>query len=304
MSIQFTKAVKTGSKLRLALIGPSGSGKTYTALKVASELGQRVAVIDTEHGSASKYADEFEFDTLQMTNYDPVHYMDAIASAEAAGYDVIVVDSLSHAWSGKGGALEMVDKVTSSSKSGNSYVAWAKVTPIWNDLLDAIVRVDAHLIGTMRAKTEYVLDSKNTPRKVGMGAVFRDGGEYEFDVVGEMTLDHSLVVTKTRCRDIDGAVIEKPGAGFAETLNRWLEGEPLPEVAEIDALGEALLGKTRWHNEARTASAMSLSGNLATTIEQLTQTEAQKLLSQLKRKMDKKEAEEKAQATEPATETA
>ncbi len=102
----FHKAVKYGAKLRLALAGPAGSGKTYTALTLATVLadGGGVALIDTEHGSASKYADLFSFDTLQLETFHPNKYIEAIHEAEAAGYAVLVIDSLSHAWSGQGEA--------------------------------------------------------------------------------------------------------------------------------------------------------------------------------------------------------
>src|SRR5690606_13664649 len=97
----FRKATKQQSRLRMALIGPSGSGKTYTALRIGSHLGDRIAVIDTERGSASKYADKFEFDVMELDSFHPQKYIDGIKAAEAEGYDVLIIDSLSHAWMGK-----------------------------------------------------------------------------------------------------------------------------------------------------------------------------------------------------------
>src|SRR5690606_34635021 len=105
----FKKATKSQAKLRMAITGPSGSGKTYTALSVGTPLG-RIAVIDTERGSASKYADLFDFDVLELTEYNPRNYIEAIRAACAGGYDVLIIDSLSHAWSGQGGVLELVDR--------------------------------------------------------------------------------------------------------------------------------------------------------------------------------------------------
>lgn len=235
MNFQFQKAVKSDAKLRFLLEGPSGAGKTYTALRIATGLGGTIAVIDTERGSASKYADEFEFDVLELPSFSPETYMDAITAAEKAGYDIIIIDSLSHAWVGKDGALEMADKEAARSRSGNSFTAWKNVTPVWQRLLDRLISVNAHLIGTMRSKTEYVIEQvsgKNTPRKVGMAPVFRDGGEYEFDVVGEMDIEHRMVVTKTRCRLLDNAVIDKPGTDVADTLKAWLHGEPVRQPVE------------------------------------------------------------------------
>ena len=107
MSMQFNKAEKSQAKLRLGLIGPSGSGKTYTALSLASGLGKKIAVVDTEHASAALYADEFgvPYDTLQLTSFEVENYVEAIELATREGYDVLIIDSLSHAWAGKGGIL-------------------------------------------------------------------------------------------------------------------------------------------------------------------------------------------------------
>lgn len=228
--IQFQRARKSKAKLRLALIGPSGSGKTFTALAIASGLGGRVAVIDTEHGSTSKYADRFDFDVLELDEFHPRRYVEAIRAAEAEGYGTVIIDSLSHAWVGRGGALELVDKATQRNPSRNTFTAWKDVTPLHNELIDAIVRCKCHVIGTMRAKQEYVLQpnakGQMEPVKVGLGPVQRDGMEYEFDVAADLTLDHRLIVTKTRCQALDGAVIEQPGRQVAEALLRWLSDVP------------------------------------------------------------------------------
>ena len=221
------------------MIGPSGSGKTYSALAVATALGDKVAVIDTEHGSASKYAgDPFDFDVLELTSYSPERYVQALADAEAEGYDVVVIDSLSHAWMGKDGALEQKDRA--SARSGeNNWTAWREVTPKHNALIEAMLQCRCHLIATMRAKTEYVVervDGRSVPRKVGLAPVQRDGLEYEFDVVGDLNHNHDFVVSKTRCAALDGQVIQKPGAQLAASLDEWLsDGEepPPPASAEL-----------------------------------------------------------------------
>ena len=96
--MEFKRATKESSKLRLGLIGPAGSGKTYTALTVAKRFGGRVAVIDSEYGSASKYADLFEFDVLELKSFSPTDYVNAIKAAEQAGYDILIIVSLTHAW--------------------------------------------------------------------------------------------------------------------------------------------------------------------------------------------------------------
>ena len=232
----FKPAVKHEAKLRLAIAGPSGSGKTWTALAVATELaatgGGKVAVVDTEHGSASKYADIFEFDVAEMhAPFHPDKYIDAIQQAGAAGYDVIILDSLSHAWNGSGGLLEIVDAASRRYK-GNSYAAWGEGTPIQNRLIEAIVQADLHLIATMRSKQDYILverNGKQVPQKVGMAPIQRDSMEYEFDVYIDMDMENNGIVQKTRCSALTGAVLSKPGADLAETLRDWLQGEPAPE---------------------------------------------------------------------------
>lgn len=222
----FQRATKKRARCRMAIIGPSGSGKTYTALTIASHLGQRVALIDTERGSASKYAGQFAFDVLELETFDPRVYVQGIRDAGGAGYDVLVIDSLSHAWAGKDGALEQVDKAKARTQSGNSFAAWRDVTPMHNALVDAILQCPCHVIATMRAKTEYVLETdgrgRQVPRKVGMAPVQRDGVEYEFDVVADMDLDHNLIVSKTRCPALDAAVVNKPGEDVARMLVAWL----------------------------------------------------------------------------------
>ncbi len=238
MSLTFKKATKEQSKLRLALCGTAGTGKTYSALAIAAELvpGGRVALIDTERGSASLYADTFTFDTLNLETHSPDTYVDAIETAEREGYDVIVVDSLSHAWSGRDGALEQVNNAQKRSGSGNSFTAWRDITPKHNRLVDAIVACRTHIIATMRSKTEWVLEKdektgKNVPRRVGMEPIQRSGMEFEFTLVGDIDLSHTLVVTKSRCSALADAVIEKPGAQVARVLREWLGTGVAPVVA-------------------------------------------------------------------------
>lgn len=232
--MQFKPASKEKARLRLALTGPAGSGKTWTSLMTATELSSRVAVIDTEHGSAAKYADRFTFDVLELEAYSPQLYIDAIDAAESAGYDVLVIDSLSHAWVGRDGALQLADR-EAQRMGGNKFIAWSKVTPLWQQLIDRILASRMHIIATLRSKTAYVIDrderGKAVPRKVGVGPVIREGADFEFDIVGEMTTDHTLIVSKSRCRELDRGVIERPGKEFARTLTRWLSDTAQTDIA-------------------------------------------------------------------------
>lgn len=226
----FKQAVKTESKLRMAIAGPSGSGKTYTALAVATALvpGGKVAVIDTEHGSAAKYADVFTFDTATAAPpYHPDGLIKLVGFAVNAGYDVIVVDSISHYWSGAGGVLDIKEDAERRMRNPNSYTAWKDVTPIHQRMVDTLVGLNAHVIVTMRSKQEYILVEKNgkqVPQKVGMAPVQRDGFEYEFDVMLDMDIENIGRVQKTRCPALTGAAFSKPGGDLAGTLREWLTG--------------------------------------------------------------------------------
>lgn len=234
MTFTFTPATKKNSRLRMALIGASGSGKSYSALKLGVELGGKVAAIDTERGSLAKYSDLFKFDVLELETYGPQVYVDAIESAAAAGYDVLIIDSLSHAWNSKGGALEQMENAKTRQRSGNSFAAWREVTPIHNAMVDAILNAPLHIIATMRAKTEYVQEKddrgKTTIRKIGLAPIQRDGLEYEFDVVGDMDQDNNLIISKTRCPALTGQVFKEPGAEVASLLSEWLRGTPEAEA--------------------------------------------------------------------------
>ena len=238
MSMTFQKATKKSARLRMALIGVAGAGKTYTALSIAQNLGDRVAVVDTERGSASKYSDQFNFDVMEIESYGPKTYVDAIKAAEEAGYDVLIIDSLSHAWAGKDGALEMVDRAAKRSQAGNTFGAWRDVSPLHNQMVDAIVSSRIHVIATMRAKTEYVQEKdpksgRTTVRKIGLAPVQRDGLEYEFDVVATLDSDNNLIVGKTRCPAIAGAVVNKAGKEIARSLKNWLTDGAAPDEDRI-----------------------------------------------------------------------
>jgi nucleoside-triphosphatase THEP1 len=229
----FKKATKSAAKLRLGLVGPAGSGKTMTALRVAHGLGGRVAVIDTERGSASLYSGErgLDFDVLELDSYEAEHFIGAIRQAEQAGYDVLIIDSLSHAWAGKGGILEFVDQAAKRS-GGGSFSGWRDATPRHNQLVDAILGAKLHVICTLRSKVEHVIEQVNgrtQVRKVGLQPVQRDGLEYEFTVVGDVTQDHELIITKTRAAWLKDKIIREAGEELGEQLAAWLsDGLPSP----------------------------------------------------------------------------
>ena len=232
--LEIKRAKRSGTKARIGIVAPSGAGKTFTALRLARGLvgpQGRILVLDTEHGSASKYADDPDiagaFDVVEPVEYSPQVYIDVLELAAREKYDAVILDSLTHAWSGKGGALEMVDAAAARSK-GNSYAAWRNVTPVHNRMIDAIISAPLHVIATMRSKTEYIVDTdkngRSVPRKVGMAPIQRDGMEYEFDIVGDMDHDHNFVVTKTRCKALDERLFNKPDGEVSAIIKAWLDG--------------------------------------------------------------------------------
>src|ERR1700722_6351322 len=231
----FRRAVKYDAKLRFAVCGPSGSGKTYTLLQLGTELGGPVALIDTERGSASKYADLFEFDVLELDSYDPLRLIEIIDEAAKKGYRVLCIDSLSHFWIGKDGELDKVDRAARRMQTPNSFAAWKEVTPLHNALIDKIISAPLHILASMRSKTEWIIDrdertGKTTPRKVGLAPVMRDGIEYEFDVCGDMDQENTLLITKSRCPKLAGGGFPNPGQEVAGVLKEWLGGVRLENV--------------------------------------------------------------------------
>ena len=238
---QVKKATKKQVKARIAIAGPSGSGKTYTGLVAATALanGRQIAVIDTERGSASLYSDYFDFDVLELEPpFSPQVYKQAIKAAEDAGYGVIIIDSLSHAWEGEGGALDLADEATARQRTPNSYTAWREVTPLHREMVDAILQSKAHVVATMRSKTEYAIentDGKTNIRKVGMAPIQRAGMEYEFTVVGDMDLDHKIVISKSRFAPLQDKVATKPTTDFFMPFVEWLDSgvdsKPIPAKA-------------------------------------------------------------------------
>lgn len=229
----FKKAERKQSKLRLALIGPSGSGKTYSALLIAKGLGGKVALLDTERGSGSLYSDMMDYSVADIAPpFSPDKYITAIKGAEKFGFDTLIIDSLSHAWAGEGGILEFVDKAAQAEK--NNFGAWRKASPIHNRLVDTILGTDLHIIVTMRSKTAWEVQKdertgKTRPIKIGLAPVQREGLEYEFTCVLELSLEgHIATASKDRTRLFDGQYFT-PSEETGTALKDWMEGGAVPE---------------------------------------------------------------------------
>ncbi|MBR0043593.1 MAG: AAA family ATPase [Synergistaceae bacterium] len=209
MSI-YRKAERRKAKLRLAITGPAGSGKTYSALLIAFGIGGKTALLDTENGSGDLYSALGDYDICSISAPFTVQkYIDAIKSAEQAGYDILILDSISAEWAGSGGLLNLHTQLTSSSKA-NSFAAWGQVTPKHNAFIDAIINSRLHIICTIRSKTEYAQiqneRGKTEIRKMGLGLVQREGIDYEFTTVFDLNFNHEVTVSKDRTSIFDGQV--------------------------------------------------------------------------------------------------
>lgn len=253
--MKFEKAVRKKAKLRLALTGPSGSGKTLSALLLAKGIGGQIAVLDSERDSASLYAEPItlpggdvvtppEFDSLSLSApYTPERYIEAIRAAESAGYTTMIIDSITHEWSGVGGCLELVDEIAKARYRGNSWSAWNDVTPRHRALLDAILQSPMHMIVTLRSKTETAQqegqNGKKNVVKLGMKAEQRDGFEYEMTIVLDLAHDGNYATaTKDRTGLLMGrdpfVVSDATGAA----LLNWLESGAAPTPVEQPRLTE------------------------------------------------------------------
>ncbi|SFN42030.1 AAA domain-containing protein [Algoriella xinjiangensis] len=196
--MQLRKSERKKAKIKMALQGSAGSGKTYSSLLLAQGITNKdfskIAIIDTENGSADLYAHLGDYNVLTLQPpYTPEKYIEAIELCEKEGMEVIVIDSISHAWD------ELLD--FHSKLAGNSFANWSKVTPRQKAFTDKILQCKAHVIATMRTKQDYVLnqkDGKYVPEKVGLKAVQRDGLDYEFTLVFDIDIKHFAVSSKDR----------------------------------------------------------------------------------------------------------
>ncbi|WP_338558177.1 ATP-binding protein [Acinetobacter sp. KS-LM10] len=253
MSVFFKKAERKNAKLRLALAGPTGAGKTLGALLIAKGIGGKVAVVDTENSSAELYANVMDFDSANLQPpYSPDKFITAIQAAEKAGYNTVILDSITHEWSGVGGCLEMVDALGKGKFKGNTWGAWSEITPKHRKFIDAMLHSSINIIVTMRSKMDTVqVDAgggKKKVEKIGLKAEQRDGIEYEFTTVLDITHgDNYAVATKDRTGLFlqPEQITEQTGIKLAQWLssgsadstingNQYLELEMLMTQAGID----------------------------------------------------------------------
>ena len=222
----FKKAERKQSRLRLCISGPSGAGKTEGALTIATSLcgGGKIAVIDTENGSASLYADRFEFDVLNLEPpYSPQRFVDAIKEAGSSGYSVIVIDSATHEWDGEGGCLDMNEQTARAKFKGNTWSAWSDTTKEHQKFINSILHSPCHIICTARSKTETAQEGKRIMR-LGTKLVQRDNFEYEFTVALDLIHDcHIATAIKDRTSIFSSRQPEPITAETGYLLREWLD---------------------------------------------------------------------------------
>ena len=227
----FVKATKKQAKLRLAIFGPSGSGKTFSALRIAQGMSDKIALIDTERRSASKYADRFNFDVADIERPTIDNYVNVITQAK--GYEVLIIDSLSHSWHE---LMQEVERIAKAKYRGNTWSAWSEGTPLQKKLVDAILDFPGHVIATMRTKTEWLVETtdkgKTKPVRVGLSPEQGKGIEYEFDMLIELTPEHFANIIKDRTGKYQDNTIEKPGEDFGKELINWLGSGEVDQTAE------------------------------------------------------------------------
>lgn len=236
----FKKAKRKQAKLRLALSGTSGSGKTYGALLIAKGIGGKIAFLDTERGSASLYSDLVDFDVVEMQPpYNPERFIEVIKEAEKAGYDILIIDSITHEWNGQGGILEIVTNTAKAKFKGNTYAAWNEGTPRHQKFIDAILTSSCHIVTTMRSKSSYLESENNgkkTITKVGIEPQQRDGIEFEFTTVLDLNTDGNLAnASKDRTGIFKDPFVISEDTG--KILLEWLNaGDPVKNNQEISPL--------------------------------------------------------------------
>jgi len=213
--MELRKSERKQAKIKLAIQGAAGSGKTYSSLLLAFGITNnwnKIAVIDSENGSADLYAHLGGYNVLNLNNnYSPENYMEAISICENAGIEVIIIDSISHAWD------FLLD--VHANMPGNTFTSWGKITPRQNAFIQRILQSKCHVIATMRTKQDYVLSEKNgkmVPEKVGLKSQQRDGVDYEFTLVFDVNMNHVASASKDRT----GLFMGKPEFTISENTGK------------------------------------------------------------------------------------
>jgi len=246
-NLQLKKATRKKVKLRLNLSAPSGAGKTYGALLLAKGLvgsWDKIAVIDTENGSASLYEHLGDFNVIDLDPpFSPERYIDAIDACVSAGMEAIIIDSSSHEWSGPGGCLEINEKLAQARYRGNTWSAWNETTPRHDSFVQKVLHCDSHIITCTRSKMETIMGEDKKIKKVGMKDIQRDGWEYELTVSLSIDRDtHMTVASKDRTELFEGKepfkITEKTGMMIKDWCDKGIMPEKPKEVDYIAMLDD------------------------------------------------------------------
>lgn len=226
--MQLQKATRKKTKLRLNISGPAGSGKTYSALLMAYGLvgnWEKIAVIDTENGSASLYEHLGAFNTIDLAPpFSPERYIQAIDTCIAAGIECIIIDSSTHEWSGAGGCLEINDALAKAKFKGNTWSAWSETTPRHDRFVNKVLQSPVHIITCTRSKMETVLTDDRKVKKVGMKDMQRDGWEYELTVSLQLDRDtHTATASKDRTELFEKSDPFIISEGTGKMIKEWCE---------------------------------------------------------------------------------
>jgi len=242
--IQLKKATRKQVKLRLGLSAVSGGGKTMSALLMAYGMTNdwsKIAIIDSENGSASLYSHLGEFNVIDLeAPYSPERYIEAIKTCENAGMEVIITDSITHEWEGEGGCLDIHSKMT-----GNGYTNWSIITPRHQRFINTMLSSKCHIISCVRRKQDYEMQlnekGKQAPVKVGLKEITREGFEYELTINFTLEVNHQATASKDRT----GLFMDKPPFIINEETGKQLiewcnNGEviktPAEEIKEADSI--------------------------------------------------------------------
>jgi hypothetical protein len=240
--MELRKATRKKAKIRLGLSAVSGGGKTYSALLIAHGIcndWNKVAIIDSENNSADLYAHLGDFNVLPIAApFSPERYVEAIRACEKAGMEVIIVDSITHEWDGKGGCLDIVEQL------GGKYQDWAKVTPRHQAFIEAILQSPSHIITTVRRKQDYEMtkvDGRVKVEKGGLKEITREGFEYELTINLELDTKHNAIASKDRTGLFMGKPAFVPSEKTGALIAEWCEqGE---EVFNLIKPGSDWYGK-------------------------------------------------------------
>ncbi len=203
MAFTFRRAIRENVPLVIGIAGPTGAGKSLRAFKLATGLsgGKPFCVIDTESGRAKYYAPGngtpgFLFDHADMRPpFSPAAYTEAIEAADAAGYPVVVVDSLSHEWVGEGGCIDLHDEIIEEIverkraqavekgwnfdefrvREASNMAAWVRPKAEHKRMVSRLLQLRAHVILCMRAEDKIAI-TKNSSGATEVGPMVTPTG--------------------------------------------------------------------------------------------------------------------------------